>query len=399
VIRLALLRYSERIMKRQAVCLKGARMTTEPNDQGELPEHLAAHATTTGMTGGGFYNANSAPQWRSIEAVLPWLEDAVASLPRGTGPLTLADFGCSEGHNSIRVMSRAVSTLLKTTQRPIQTIHSDLPTNDFSNLFRELGSAGRAAFGSKRVFSSAVGGSMFDQLLPPGSLHVAMSFNAIGFLSKMPLASLPGYILPNGPSTVRNNGYVSEEEREIFARLARQDVAAFLRARAEELVPGGKVLVQVFGSTDDARTCDGIYDVLNDAVLDHVEDGEISRAVYDAYYQPVYFRTLEELTAPLSDPSSCLADLFRLERSEAYEVSVPFNDRLAADGDLAIYARDYTNFFRAFTEAVLARALPEEDRRAGLVDRIYRRAQELVATHPHAYPFRYAALAMLLTRK
>ena len=73
----------------------------------------------------------------------------------------------------------------------------------------------------------------------------------------------------------------------------------FLRARAVELVPGGKLLLQVFGSSDAKRCCDGVYDVLNDAVLEVLNHGMIDRAAYDAYYQPVYFRTLDEtLTEP-----------------------------------------------------------------------------------------------------
>ena len=38
---------------------------------------------------------------------------------------------------------------------------------------------------------------------------------------------------------------------------------------------------------------------------------------------------------------------------------MPFNERFAVDGDLERYAKDYVNFFRAFTEAVLKAALPE----------------------------------------
>jgi len=34
---------------------------------------------------------------------------------------------------------------------------------------------------------------------------------------------------------------------------------------------------------------DDIYDVLNDAVLEVLDDGMIDRGAYDAYYQPLYF--------------------------------------------------------------------------------------------------------------
>ncbi|WP_298959788.1 hypothetical protein [uncultured Roseibium sp.] len=358
------------------------------------------HATTTGMVGGGFYDENSAPQWRAIEAVFPLIGNAMATLEvENEGTIRLADFGCSEGHNSIAVMTEALNTLLPRTSRSVQTIHSDLPTNDFSKLFLNLRPVGRSVYGSERVFSCVVAGSMYDQLVPNRSLHLAMTFNAIGFLSRRPLRQLPDYIFPNGPSAARSNGKVSETDRQTFADLAKQDVADFLKVRARELAPGGKLIVQVFGRDSDASTSDGIYDLLNDAILAFVESGEISREAYASYYQPVYMRSLEELTVPATDPSYAVSDLFKLDQSMSYEVPVPFNEAFQQDSDLTQYAACYVNFFRAFTEAVLKNALPDNAERDQLVDRVYAKALELLKANPEAYPFRYMAVAMLLTRK
>lgn len=358
-----------------------------------------SHSTTTGMTGDGFYNANSAPQWKSIEAVLPWLDAVVGSVPIEGNLATFADFGSSEGRNSIAVAQRMVNGFRKVSDTPIQTVHSDLPTNDFSELFLRLRPDGQSVFGDNEVYSSAVAGSMFDTVLPPGSVQIATTFNAIGFLSCKPIGALPDYILPNGPSAIRKNGSVSAADTEVFAKQAAEDIATFLKARAPELVNQGKVLIQVFGCTDDARTCDGIYDLLNDAVLSYVEDGDISEETYRSYYQPVYFRHLNELTAPLSDPASGVSDLYSLDKAEAYEVPVPFNDAYEKTGDLDIFVRDYVSFFRAFTEAVLFNSLPATPARQSLVDRIFLRAQHLLRENKDRYPFRYASLAMLLTKK
>jgi len=155
-------------------------------------------AVTTGMIGRGFYNRNSAPQWAAIHYVLPWIDEAVRGMDFADPPATvgLADFGCSEGGNSIAVMTTLVAACREHTTRPIQAIHSDLPTNDFSELFKRLRREGRSVYG-EAVHSAAVGGSMFDQLLPPRSVHFATTFNAIGFLGARPLDRLPGYILPN----------------------------------------------------------------------------------------------------------------------------------------------------------------------------------------------------------
>lgn len=347
---------------------------------------------TTGMVGHGFYDRNSAPQWAAIEAVLPWLEESIAEMQLGDLPLTIgvADFGCSEGRNSIQIMRRLIPRIRARTARPIQTIHSDLPTNDFTALLPGLRSDGRSVFGDG-IFSTVVGGSMFDPLLPPCSTHLAMTFNALGFLSRRPLERLPGYILPNGPSARRGVDAVSAEDRAVFAAQAQADVGSFLKARAAELVPGGKLLVEVFGAGDSARTCDGIYDALNDAVLEALDAGLIDRAGYEAYYQPVYFRTLDELTAPLAS----LAPLFHLERAETYEVAVPFVEDLRRTGDAAAFARSCTDFFRAFTEPVLRAAFPA---RESLADDIFSRAERLIREHPERYEFHYVSVAALLTR-
>lgn len=352
---------------------------------------------TTGMVGHGFYDRNSAPQWAATEAVLPWLDDAIGEMRLDDGPpaIALADFGCSEGRNSIEVMHRVVRAFRKRTPRPIQTIHSDLPTNDYTSLLRSLREGGSSIFGPD-VSSAIVGGSMFDRLLPPRSTQLATTFNAIGFLSRRPRDRLPGYILPNGPSELRGVGHVSAEDRAAFAAQAQADIETFLRARAAELVPGGKLLIEVFGGGEMGRTCDGIYDALNDAVLEVLEVGLIDQAGYEAYYQPVYFRTLDELIAPVATPDASLAPLFSLDRAETYEVEVPFVEDFRQNGDAAAFARSYTDFFRAFSEAVLCAVFPNQ---VDLADDVFARAERLIREHPERYDFHYVSVAALMTRR
>nr|WP_256369077.1 class I SAM-dependent methyltransferase [Ruegeria sp. HKCCD4884] len=351
------------------------------------------------MTGHGYYNSHSAPQWNAIAAIKPWIEEAARSIPLSDGSTGIADFGCSEGSNSIAVMQEVAQVLNTRSPSEVRAIYSDLPTNDFSELFLAL-QRGEASKGDQHnVYSSVVGGSMYDQLLPTNSISLATTFNTIGFLSRRPVAELNDYILPNGPSSIRSRGSVSMEEESAFRRQAAQDVAEFLKVRAAELIPGGKVIVEVFGCTEDARTCDGIYDALNDAVLHFVENGEISQQTYAGYYQPVYFRSLEELTEPVINPAFEVSDYYSIEKAEAYEVSVPFCDVFNKSGDAAAYAHDFVGFFRAFTEAVLTNALPASEGRSALVNNIYAKAQDLIRENPELYPFRYASVAMMLTRK
>ena len=170
-------------------------------------------SVTTGMVGGGFYNRNSTPQWAALDFVLPWLEQAIADMHLAASPPTIgiADFGCSEGQNSIRFMQRLVTAFRLRTSRPIQTIHSDLPSNDYDWLLRNLRSEGQSVFAND-VFSAVIGGSMYDPAVA-AMLHSSGHDVQCNRLPQPEATDrLRDYILPNGPSMLRGVGTVTSEE-------------------------------------------------------------------------------------------------------------------------------------------------------------------------------------------
>jgi hypothetical protein len=355
--------------------------------------------TTSGMKQGGYYDTHSDAQRAAIGAFVPWLVDALAELPippAGGPPLVLLDLGSSQGRNAILAMRRLVAALRRRTAAPAWVLFSDLPTNDFNQLFSNLFPPGPPAFTEVGVFPAAIAGSAYKPVVPPRSLHVATSFNMIGWLDARPAARLPSYILPMGPSASSERASVSEAEREPFRLQAAADLRGFYRARAEELVPGGKLLLQVFGRDDVRSASDGIYDVLSDALLDLVVDGVLPRQVYDDLVFPVYFRTVRELTAPVEADGE-LAGAFRVEQADTREVGVPFNEERERTGDIAAWARGYTGFLRAFTEPVLAVTIPETSAAFGTVEEVYRRVEHLLIQDPMRYEFRYISVGALLT--
>jgi len=352
------------------------------------------------MKGGGYYNTHSNEQRAALDAFLPWIEDAVADLPFPSDsslPLGLLDLGSSEGRNAIHAMMRIIGILRHHTEAPVWVFFNDLPSNDFNQLFANLFPPDGMVIPGVDIFPAAIGGTAFNRVVPPGILHIAMTFNAIAFLEKIPQSRLPNYILPMKPSAPRAGVAVTETEREPFRLQAAQDIRQFYLARADELVSGGKLLVEVFGRNQIHSTSDGIYDVLNDALLDIVEDGLLPRRIYEDLIFPVYFRTFEELTTPIeADPD--LAKMFRIERAEVRETPVPFNLERDKTGDVAVWAQSYAGFLRAFTEPILAAAIPAELSRDGIVQSIYRRVEDRLAVDPDRYEFHYVALGTLLTR-
>lgn len=358
--------------------------------------------TTIGMKGGGYYDAHSKEQRAALDEFLPWLEDAIADLPIASDPhasIRMLDIGSSEGGNAIHAMNRLIKKCREVCDLPMWIFLDDLPTNDFNHLFSNLFPGNTAALSGPNVFPCVIGASAFGSIVPPRTVHVATTFNAIGFLETKPDIGLPHYILPMGPGprAPRAGVSVSEHERAPFARQAAQDLYGFYHARAEELISGGKLLVQVFGRDQRTSTSYGVYDVLSDAILDLVENGVLPRSYYEELVFPIYFRTIEELLEPIHTVER-LRKAFRVEKGEGREVSVPFNVEFLETGDIALWASRYAGFLRAFTESILASALPLEFPQSDTLDAIYRRVEQCLTNDPGRYEFHYVSVAALLTR-
>src|SRR5580693_3863762 len=133
---------------------------------------------TTGMKGGGYYDQHSGAQLSAIQALNEWVDDAVAHLPLPAPdrPVTVLDLGSSEGRNAILVMAAIVAGLRRRTDQPLQTIYSDLASNNFNQLFGNLEEARRAGRFAEGVHPAAVGRSFYGPLLPPGTVHLATCF-------------------------------------------------------------------------------------------------------------------------------------------------------------------------------------------------------------------------------
>jgi hypothetical protein len=358
-------------------------------------------AATTGMKGAGYYDRHSGAQLSSIQALRDWVEAAVADLPlpAAAQPVIVLDLGSSEGHNAIRLMAGVVAELRRRTRQPLQPIFSDLGSNNFNQLFTNLEEARRAGLFPAGVHPAAVGGSFYGPLLPPGTVHLATCFNSIQWLDRLPevpVTDFVGYLRPHPP---RPGRVVSPEATAAFTRQAEQDLVRFLTCRARELVPGGKLLLASPGDTDQARVGDGLADVLNDACLDLVAAGRLEREEYKRLTMPVYFRTVEELLAPLEREGSPVRGAFAVERAEALEVPPPFIVDFRRGGDVAAYARAYTGFLRAVSEPVVQAALRQPEREAATLDSLYERVRARLLAEPERYLWRYILVAVLLTRR
>jgi hypothetical protein len=151
----------------------------------------ATFLTPAPMEGHGVYNRSSRVQAAGLSPAVPLLEQAAKSvpLPAGPDPILLVDYGSSEGHNSLGPLTTAIGVLRERLgpERAISVVHTDLPDNDFTALFRTLAADPNSYLrGNSEVFALAVGRSFYEQILPAGSVTLAWSSWAIQWLSRLP---------------------------------------------------------------------------------------------------------------------------------------------------------------------------------------------------------------------
>jgi hypothetical protein len=129
------------------------------------------------MEGKGSYNKYAKLPAGGAVLALPLLEKAAANvvLDCSTRPIVLADYGSSQGKNSLAPMDVAIRNLRSRIgeNRPIMVFHVDQSTNDFNSLFEVLATdPDRYTQTDPQVFPCAVGRSFYERVLPSESVHL-----------------------------------------------------------------------------------------------------------------------------------------------------------------------------------------------------------------------------------
>ncbi len=232
------------------------------------------------------------------------------------------------------------------------------------------------------------------------SVHLGLSFSAAHWLRTQ-----PDLVLPAG-------FYFSEatgDARTALAARAAADWLAFLSARAADLAPEGRLLVQMVG-TDETGAADGsrvtarkLMLAMSEVAKEMVAEGKLDPALTDRYILAVYARTPSEARAPLEGPSAPLRDTFEVLQCRTDPVANPYLDQWRADGDANAYGRSYGAFVRAFTESSLREHLFAAGARTGdadaLIDEYFERLAERFAADPQRDAFEDWTLTVALARR
>src|SRR5215469_9271890 len=149
------------------------------------------------MEGAGSYNRYAKLPAGGGSLALPLLEQAVrdVQLEAGDHPIVVADYGSSQGKNSLAPMQTAIKGLRKRVgqERPILVVHVDQPANDFNTLFDVLHrDPERYCASDANVFPSAIGRSFYEKVFPDNHVDLGWSSFAAVWLSRTP-PRIPGH--------------------------------------------------------------------------------------------------------------------------------------------------------------------------------------------------------------
>ena len=130
---------------------------------------LASHGV---MEAEGSYNRNARIPAGGAALALPLLEEAARNVELGgrNEPIVIADYGSSQGKNSLGPMQAAIRILWERagSDRLVMVFHVDQATNDFNTLFEVLDSDPDSyALGEPNVYPCAIGRSFYSRVLPP----------------------------------------------------------------------------------------------------------------------------------------------------------------------------------------------------------------------------------------
>jgi hypothetical protein len=264
--------------------------------------------------------------------------------------------------------------------RAISVVHTDLPGNDFTALFRVLSSDPNSYLrGDPAIFPSAVGRSFYEQILPSSSVTLGWTSWAVQWLSRVPA------LIPDQVQVAYSQ---DAAVRAAFCQQAAEDWRCFLVHRAAELRPGGRLIVLSMALDDrgDFGYKPAVAAIYG-AVLDLVGEDFINREEARRMVIPTVGRSRQDFMAPFAESGSFAG--LTLEEIEVFYGEDRIWTEFQGHGDARQYAARWAAFSRASVCPTLAASLNDKELRAAeFIDRMETRmiARLEVAPEPMLIP-------------
>jgi hypothetical protein len=328
------------------------------------------------MEGGGSYNLHARFPAGGGSLALPYLEKAAqfCALPSSSNPIVIADYGSSQGKNSLSPMRAAIRCLRRRVgeERAIMVVHVDQHANDFNILFDVLHTdPQRYTQDEPNVFPCAIGRSFYENVFPEGQVDLGWSSYAAVWLRRIP-ALIPGHFISIG-----STGYV----REAFELQAAEDWRLFLSLRARELRAGGRLVIVLPALSDTGGTgFEPLFSSANLALAELVDERVIGEDERKHMVLGSYPRRRAQLLEPFG-PDNQFESL-SVENCELFELPDAAWTDYRVNEDLQALVSRHAAFFRAIFVPSLCSAISNSEKSHAFADCLEQKLKKRLSEHP-----------------
>ena len=356
------------------------------------------------MKGAGYYSNKTIGAKIAIDSLQHLITDAVSEMTESNF-LRFADFGSADGGTSQELWYNLIRSIrAKGDQRPIEIIYTDLASNDFSTLFKTMQGMGQntdLAYQEEfeNVYVHACGTGFHRQLVTSGTLSLGFSATAMHYVSEKPCHILDHVHMVGA----------SDPEREKFKRQALKDWEAILRARANELVPGGRFICINFGIDENERYlgntgANSMFESFNRHWRDHLDNGIITEEEFISATFPQHYRTVAEFSRPFIG-NDCLANEIGLKLNKCFTklTKCPYQQQFKNNKKIVTpteFAKDFIPTIRSWSETVFRSALKGRTclEANHIIESFYKNYENEVVSNPSDHSMDYVHIVMEIER-
>nr|AAM67278.1 AtPP protein [Arabidopsis thaliana] len=249
------------------------------------------------------YNQQSSYQRALLEATKDKMTKVISAnldLDLISNRFIVADFGCASGPNTFVAVQNIIDAVeekyrRETGQNPadnieFQVLFNDFSLNDFNTLFQTLPPG-------RRYFSAGVPGSFFERVLPKESFHIGVMSYAFHFTSKIP-KGIMDRDSPLWNKDMQCTGFNPAVKKAYLDQYS-IDTKILLDARAEELVPGGLMLLLGSCLRDGVKMSETpkgtVMDFIGESLSDLAKQGVTEQEKVDTFRTSIYFAEQGEI--------------------------------------------------------------------------------------------------------
>ena len=361
------------------------------------------HAENVTMSEGGLYSLATRGAKDVIDIATPQVLAAIdaMNITANTSRFAMADTGCADAGTSLD-MIRHVIGKLQSINPDIQTtvVYADQPANDFNALVSIV--HGRTQFETwlgqfNNTYPLVSGSSFYLQAVPDSTLDFIFSATAMHWLSNRP-CHISDHVHMVG---------ATGKEAQAFAAQGQKDWQQILTCRANELKPGGKMVLVNFCRDEQGRYLGNtggvnMFDTFNTIWKEFVSEGRVNESEYKSMTLPQYYHTPEEFSAPLVDnQSACYQAGLRLDSIRTAVVECPFAAQFKLDQDLKAFADGLIPTVRSWNQSIFASGLDQgrsKSERQQIIEDYYGRYHQKVMQNPEGHGMDYVHAYMTLSK-